>query len=411
MDPVRNKTILKKPELLAPAGDLEKLKFAIHYGADAVYIGGKQFGLRAKAGNFSFEDMKEGVEFANKYGAKVYVAANIIAHNEDLEGLKEYFQKLEEIGIAAVIVADPALIVACQEAAPNLEVHISTQSSITNWKTVDFWAKEGIPRVVLAREVSYDEIREMKENVDIELEAFIHGAMCISYSGRCVLSNHMTARDANRGGCAQSCRWKYDLFEDGKDVSLTEQTNEAYTMSSKDLCMIEYIPELIKLGVDSFKIEGRMKSIHYVATVVNVYRKAIDAYFDDPENYELQDEWVEEIWKAAQRSLTTAFYFGKPTEKDQLFNKIDKIPKYEFAGLVLDYDESRQIATVQQRNHFKLGDEIEFFGPNFYRFKQKVTEMWDEQGNSIDTAKHAMMTVKIKVEQPVAYFNMMRKRK
>lgn len=402
---------LKKPELLAPAGDLEKLKFAIHYGADAVYIGGKQFGLRAKAGNFSFEDMKEGVEFAKKYGAKVFVAANIIAHNEDLEGVEEYFQKLQEIGIAAVIVADPALIVACKKAAPNLEVHISTQSSITNWKSIDFWAKEGIPRVVLAREVSYDELKQIKENVDIEIEAFIHGAMCISYSGRCVLSNHMTARDANRGGCAQSCRWKYDLFEDGKDESLTEQTDEAYTMSSKDLCMIEHIPDLIELGVDSFKIEGRMKSIHYVATVVNVYRRVIDAYFENPEAFVLQNEWVEEIWKAAQRSLTTAFYFGKPTEKDQLFSNNDKIPKYDFAGLVLDYDPHTGIATVQQRNHFKQGDEIEFFGPNLYRFKQKIAEMWDEKDNPIDSAKHAMMTVKIKVDMPVAVYNMMRKRK
>ena len=406
-------TTKKKPELLAPAGNLEKLKFAIHYGADAVYIGGKQFGLRSKAGNFSFEDMAEGVAFAKQYGAKVYVAANIIAHNDNLDGAHEYFKKLYEVGIAAVIVADPALIEACREAAPDLEVHISTQASIANWRTVDFWKKEGIPRVVLAREVSLEEIKEMKEKVDIEIEAFIHGAMCISYSGRCVLSNHMTARDANRGGCAQSCRWKYDLFEDATEgaVSISDKTDEAYTMSSQDLSMVEHLPDLLEAGVDSLKIEGRMKSIHYVATVVNVYRKIIDTYYEDPENYQLNPEWVDEIWKAAQRSLTTAFYYDEPTEKDQLFGKPDRIPKYDFSGLVLEYDEESQIATVQQRNSFSVGDEVEFFGPNFYHFKQKITEIWDENGESIDRAKHAMMITKIKVDQPLRYYDMMRKRK
>jgi len=406
-------TTKKKPELLAPAGNLEKLKFAIHYGADAVYIGGKQFGLRSKAGNFSFEDMAEGVAFAKQYGAKVYVAANIIAHNDNLKGAHEYFKKLYEVGIAAVIVADPALIEACREAAPDLEVHISTQASIANWRTVDFWKKEGIPRVVLAREVSLEEIKEMKEKVDIEIEAFIHGAMCISYSGRCVLSNHMTARDANRGGCAQSCRWKYDLFEDATEgaVSISDKTDEAYTMSSQDLSMVEHLPDLLEAGVDSLKIEGRMKSIHYVATVVNVYRKIIDTYYEDPENYQLNPEWVDEIWKAAQRSLTTAFYYDEPSEKDQLFGKPDRIPKYDFSGLVLEYDEESQIATVQQRNSFSVGDEVEFFGPNFYHFKQKITEIWDENGESIDRAKHAMMITKIKVDQPLRYYDMMRKRK
>lgn len=408
-----NHTKHKKPELLAPAGNLEKLKFAIHYGADAVYIGGKQFGLRSKAGNFSFEDMKEGVAFAKKYGAKVYVAANIIAHNENLEGAQAYFKKLYEVGITAVIVADPALIQACKEGAPELEIHISTQASIVNWRTVEFWKKEGIPRVVLAREVTLEEIKEMKEKVDIEIEVFIHGSMCISYSGRCVLSNHMTARDANRGGCAQSCRWKYDLFEDGVDgaVSISDKTDEAYTMSSQDLSMVEHLPDLLAAGVDSLKIEGRMKSIHYVATVVNVYRKIIDTYYEDPENYQLDPEWVDEIWKAAQRSLTTAFYYNEPTEKDQLFGKPDRIQKYDFSGLVLDYDEQTQIATIQQRNSFAVGDEIEFFGPNFYHFKQKITEIRDENGELIDRAKHAMMLTKIKVDQPLRYYDMMRKSK
>ena len=406
-------TIQKKPELLAPAGNLEKLKFAVHYGADAVYIGGKQFGLRAKAGNFSIEEMKKGVEFAKKYGAKVYVAANIIAHNENLAGAKEYFKSLYEIGIAAVIVADPALITACKEAAPDLEIHISTQASIANWRTAQYWKSEGIPRVVLAREVSIDEIREIKEKVDIEIETFVHGAMCISYSGRCVLSNHMTARDANRGGCAQSCRWKYDLFEDGTDgsVNVSNKADEAYTMSSKDLSMVEHLPDLIKSGVDSLKIEGRMKSIHYIATVVNVYRKIIDTYFEDPANYQIDQEWIDEIWKAAQRSLTTAFYYDEPTEKDQLFGKPDRLPKYDFAGLVLNYDENTHIATIQQRNSFSVGDEIEFFGPNFYHFKQKITEIWDEDGQAITIARHPMMITKVKVDQPVRYYDMMRKKK
>lgn len=406
-------TTRTKPELLAPAGNLEKLKFAIHYGADAVYIGGQQFGLRSNAGNFTYDEMREGVAFANKYGAKVYVAANIIAHNENLEGLHEFFKELYEIGIAAVIVADPALVQASREAAPDLEVHISTQASVANWKTAEFWKNEGLPRVVLAREVSVGEIREMKEKVDIEIEAFIHGAMCISYSGRCVLSNHMSARDANRGGCAQSCRWKYDLFEDGTDgtVAVSDESDEQYTMSSQDLSMVEHLPDLIEAGVDSLKIEGRMKSIHYVATVVNVYRKIIDTYFEDPENYQIDPEWIDEIWKAAQRSLTSGFYYDEPTEKDQLFGRPNRIPKYDFAGLVLDYDEDTQIAKIQQRNNFGVGDEVEFFGPNFYHFKQTITEIWDENDEPIERARHAMMITKVKVDQPVEKFNMMRKGK
>ncbi|GAA4071428.1 U32 family peptidase [Amphibacillus indicireducens] len=402
-----------KPELLAPAGNLEKLKFAIHYGADAVYIGGQQFGLRSNAGNFSYDEMREGVAFANKYNAKVYVAANIIAHNENLEGLHEFFKELYEIGISGVIVADPALIQASREAAPDLEVHISTQASVANWKTAEFWKNEGLPRVVLAREVSVEEIRKIKEKVDIEIEAFIHGAMCISYSGRCVLSNHMSARDANRGGCAQSCRWKYDLFEDGTDgtVAVSDESDEQYTMSSQDLSMVEHLPDLIEAGVDSLKIEGRMKSIHYVATVVNVYRKIIDTYFEDPENYQIQQEWIDEIWKAAQRSLTSGFYYDEPTEKDQLFGRPNRIPKYDFAGLVLDYDEETQMATIQQRNNFGVGDEVEFFGPNFYHFKQTITAIWDENDEPIERAKHAMMITKVKVDQPVEKFNMMRKGK
>lgn len=427
---------LSKPELLAPAGNLEKLKFAIHYGADAVYIGGQKYGLRSNADNFSFEEMREGVEFAKKYGAKVFVATNIYAHNEDLAGIEEYLRNLYEAGISAVIVADPIIVETARKAVPGLEVHLSTQQSTVNWQAVKFWKEEGLPRVVLGRETSFEEIEEIKKHVDIEIEAFIHGAMCSSYSGRCVLSNHFTDRDSNRGGCCQSCRWKYDLFEDSRpeaawiseeeamgdpvlrqfqlgvtQLPLFEEQDNAFTMGSKDLCMIEHIPDLIDVGVDSFKIEGRMKSIHYVATVVNVYRQAIDSYMADPENYVLKPEWVEEINKAANRPLNTGFFYDTPDHEDHIYEPEEKAAPYDFAGLVLDYDADTQMAVIQQRNHFRLGQEVEFFGPGGTFFKQTITAIWDENGNELDAARHPLQKVKIKVEQPVSYFDMMRKKK
>jgi len=407
------KTKVKKPELLAPAGNLEKLKFAVLYGADAVYIGGKKFGLRSKAGNFTEEDMKEGVAFAHERGSKVYVAANIMAHNEDFEGMAEYFQNLQQIGVDAVIIADPAVVEVCKEAAPGLPIHLSTQSSTTNWQSVQFWGEQGIPRVVLAREVSLAEIREIKKHVNVELEAFIHGAMCISYSGRCVLSNHMTHRDANRGGCAQSCRWKYDLFEEVDDeaMPLFAEGDDPFTMSSKDLCMLEHIPELIEAGVDSLKIEGRMKSIHYVATVVNAYRRVIDAYCEDPENFVFKPEWKEEIMKAANRPLTTGFYFHAPTEEDQIFGTPPKMAAFDFAGLVLDYDPQTGIALIEQRNNFKVGQEVEFISPDRERFTQRVEALWDEEGQEITEAPHPLQKVRMKVDRPVAPYDMMRKEK
>lgn len=285
------RVITKKPELLAPAGNLEKLKVAVHYGADAVFIGGKEFGLRSNADNFTFEEMAEGVQFANKYGARIYVTTNIFAHNENMDGLEDYLMGLERAGVSGIIVADPLIIETCRRVAPKLEVHLSTQQSLSNWKAVQFWKEEGLERVVLARETGAEEMREMKEKVDIEIEAFIHGAMCIAYSGRCVLSNHMTARDSNRGGCCQSCRWDYDLFkvEDGKtETALFDEQDDPFAMSPKDLNLIQSIPQMIELGIDSLKIEGRMKSIHYIATVVSVYRKVIDAYCADPENFVIQ---------------------------------------------------------------------------------------------------------------------------
>lgn len=409
---------LHKPELLAPAGNLEKLKFAIHYGADAVYIGGQKYGLRSNADNFSLEEMREAVEFANGYGAKVFVATNIYAHNEDIEGLDAYLRGLQEVGISAIIAADPLIMETCRRVAPKLEVHVSTQQSVMNWQTVKFWKDQGIERVVLAREVSMEEIDQIKAHVDVEIEAFIHGAMCSSYSGRCVLSNHFTDRDSNRGGCSQSCRWKYDLFAKDQlesaplatDLPLFGDEDDAFTMGSKDLSMIEHIADMIESGVDSFKIEGRMKSIHYVATVVNAYRQAIDAYFEDPEHFELNPVWQEEIHKAANRPLNEGFFYDAPGPEDHIFEPEDKVVGFDFVGLVLSYDEATGTALIQQRNHFKPGQEIEFFGPEGTQFKQKVGVIWNEEGQELDAARHPLQVIKLKTELPVKKWDMMRKK-
>lgn len=400
---------LDKPELLAPAGSLEKLKFAVHYGADAVYIGGRQYGLRSNADNFSIEEMKEGVEFAARYGAKVFVATNIYAHNEDLDGLEDYLKALEDAGIAAIIAADPAIIETAQRVAPGLEVHLSTQQSTLNWQAVQFWKSEGLPRVVLARETSLEEIAEIKAHVDIEIEAFIHGAMCSSFSGRCVLSNHFTDRDSNRGGCCQSCRWKYDLFVD-EDTPAFEAEDDKFTMGSKDLCMLEHLPALIEAGIDSFKIEGRMKSLHYVATVVGVYRQAIDAYMADPEGYTMKPEWLEEIHKAANRPLNTGFFFDVPGEEDHIYEPEEKGAPYDFAGVVMAYDEAEGVAVIQQRSHFKPGQEVEFVGPGGRFFKQIVDAITDESGAPLDAARHPLQLVKLRTKQPVQPMDLMRKR-
>lgn len=403
--------IVKKPELLAPAGNLEKLKIAVQYGADAVFIGGQEYGLRSNADNFTFEEMKEGAEFAKKYGAKIYVTTNIFAHNENIEGLEEYLSGLKETGITGIIVADPLIIETCRRVAPEVEVHLSTQQSLSNWKAVQYWKEEGLERVVLARETSAEEIREMKEKVDIEIEAFIHGAMCIAYSGRCTLSNHMTARDSNRGGCCQSCRWDYDLYqlEDDKEKPLFSNADAAFAMSPKDLKLIESIPRMIELGIDSLKIEGRMKSIHYIATVVSVYRKVIDAYCADPDNFVIQEEWLKELDKCANRDTATAFFEGVPGYKEQMFGNHSKKTTFDFVGLVLDYDQDTQMVTLQQRNHFKPGQEVEFFGPEIENFTQVIDKIWDEDGNELDAARHPLQIVKFKVSKQVYPNNMMRK--
>jgi len=406
------RVIVKKPELLAPAGNLEKLKVAVHYGADAVFIGGQEYGLRSNAGNFTFEEMKEGVEFAKKYGAKVYVTTNIFAHNENIDGLEEYLAGLEEAGVHGIIVADPLIIETCKRVAPSLEIHLSTQQSLSNWKAVQYWKEEGLERVVLARETGAEEIQLMKEKVDIEIEAFVHGAMCIAYSGRCTLSNHMTARDSNRGGCCQSCRWDYDLYELDSDgeKALFDEKDAPFAMSPKDLKLLESLPRMIEIGVDSLKVEGRMKSIHYIATVISVYRKVIDTYCADPDNFSIKQEWLDELDKCANRPTAPAFMEGDiPGYKQQMFGNHSTKTRFDFAGLVLDYNPDTQIATLQQRNFFKPGDEVEFFGPEIENFTQKVGVILDEKGNELDAARHPLQIVRIKVDHPVFVNNMMRK--
>jgi U32 family peptidase len=406
------RVIVKKPELLAPAGNLEKLKIAVQYGADAVFIGGQEYGLRSNADNFTFEEMKEGVEFAKKYGARIYVTTNIFAHNENIDGLEDYILGLKETGIAGIIVADPLIIETCRRLAPEIEIHISTQQSITNWKTAQFWKESGAERVVLAREASAEEIREMKEKVDVEIEIFIHGAMCIAYSGRCTLSNHMTARDSNRGGCCQSCRWDYDLYQlegNTAEVPLYGENDAPFAMSPKDLNLIQAIPQMIELGIDSLKIEGRMKSIHYIATVVSVYRKVIDAYCADPDNFVIKREWLEELDKCANRETAPAFFEGVPGYKEQMFGNHSNKTKFEFVGLVLDYNEETQMVTLQQRNHFKPDQEVEFFGPEIQNFTHVIDKIWDEKGNELDAARHPLQIVQFKLDKPVYPNNMMRK--
>lgn len=405
---------MKKPELLAPAGNLEKLKFAIHYGADAVYLAGKAYGLRAGAGNFSLEEMEEGVRFAHERGKKAYVTLNIIPHNGDLRGLDQYIKNIDRMGVDAVIVADPGVITLVKENASNLSIALSTQANNTNWRGAKFWHDIGVKRIIVARELSLREIKEILEKTPdtLEIEAFIHGAMCISYSGRCLLSNYMANRDANRGACAHPCRWKYRLVEEkrpGEYYPIYEDESGTHIFNSKDLCMIEHIPELIEAGIDSFKIEGRMKSLYYVATIISVYRKAIDLYFKDPSSYKTDPKWLEEIAKASHRDYTTGFYFGRPGASEQIYDKSTYIRNYDFVGIVLDYNIQTQIATIEQRNRMIVGDEIEIISPQREYFSQKIEKLWDEKGNPIDTAPHPQQIIKMKMEQPVSSWDILRK--
>ncbi|MBB6214788.1 putative protease [Anaerosolibacter carboniphilus] len=405
---------MQKVELLAPAGDLEKLKIAFIYGADAVYIGGQTFGLRASARNFSFEDMEEGIKFAHERGKKVYVTLNIIPHNEDLQELPGYLQQLSSLGIDALILSDPGTLMYVKQYAPDLEVHLSTQANNTNFMSARFWYEQGIRRIILARELSFQEIKEIRNNIpeDLELEAFVHGAMCISYSGRCLLSNYMVNRDANRGECAHPCRWKYYLVEEkrpGEYMPVFEDEKGTYFFNSKDLCMIQYIPELIDSGLSSLKIEGRMKSVYYVANIVRVYREAIDQYYKMGTSYQYNPEWLEEIKKASHRDFTTGFYVDKPGPQEQIYGTSAYVREYDFVGLVIDYDEKTQIAVIEQRNRIFLGDELEIIGPDMKIFTQIVGQMWNQNNEAIDVAPHAQQIIKMKMEKPVKKFDILRK--
>jgi putative protease len=408
--------IQNKPELLAPAGSLEVLKTAIAYGADAVYIGGDRYGLRAKAKNFSMEQMQEGINYAHQHNVKVYVTANIFAHNADLNGLAEYFKHLEKIGADALIISDPGVFSVAKESVPNMPIHLSTQANNTNYRSAKFWHEQGIERIVVARELSLDEIAMIRKNTPytLELEAFIHGAMCISYSGRCLLSNYLTGRDANKGDCAQSCRWKYHLVEEtrpGEYMPIEEDERGSYIYNSKDLCMIEHVPELIKAGICSFKIEGRMKTAFYVGTVIKAYREAIDDYYKDPELYESKKKYyLEEVSKASHRDYTTGFYFGRPSGDEHVYTHSIYIRNYSFTGIVLDYDPDTQIATIEQRSKFSVGDEIEFSPYKSPYFTQKVDVLWDEAGNEIESAPHPKQIIKLKVDQPVDKYILVRKK-
>ncbi len=398
---------MKKLELLAPAGDLEKLKIAIEYGADAVYFGGEMYGLRAGARNLNAEEIEAGVAFAHERGKKAYLAVNIFAHNEDIEGLSEYLKTLGHIPIDAYIVSDPGVIELIREISGSTAViHLSTQANSTNYRSARFWHAQGVKRIVLARELSIEEIRMIREKTDpeLELEAFVQGAMCISYSGRCLLSNFMIERDANRGECAHPCRWSYHLVEEkrpGEYYPVFEDDRGTYVFNSKDLCMLEHLPVLAEAGVSSFKIEGRMKSVFYVATIVGAYRRALDAYQSDPVNYRFDPELMSEIKKVSHRKFSTGFNFGKPSHEDQNYITSSYMRAYEFIGLVKAYDSETGIATVEQRNKIGLHDEVEIFGPYTGYFKQTIDVLLDENNDPIEAAPHAQQIVKIKMKNPV----------
>lgn len=383
-----------KPELLIPANNIEVLKTAITYGADAVYIGGEVFSLRAKAKNFTNEEMKEAVEYAHQRGVKVYVTANILAHNEDIEEARKYFEEMNEIKPDAFIISDPGIFTIAKEVCPDIEIHISTQANNTNYMTYKFWWDQGATRVVSARELSLKEIKDIRNNIpeDMEIESFIHGAMCISYSGRCLLSNYFTGRDANQGACTHPCRWKYSVMEEqrpGEYLPVYENERGTYIFNSKDLCMIEYIPEMIDAGIDSFKIEGRMKTALYVATVARTYRKAIDDYLESPELYKKNMDWYkDEIGKCTYRQFSTGFYFGKPTHENQIYDSNTYINEYIYLGTILDKDSDGQVL-IQQKNKFCVGDEIEIMKPDGRDIITKVIGMKNERGEAVESCPHS----------------------
>ena len=384
---------MRIPELLVPASSLEVLQVAVIFGADAVYIGGEAFGLRAKAKNFSKEDMSEGVRFAHEHGVKVYVTANIMAQTQDLEGVRQYCEELREIGPNALIISDPGVYQIAKEVCPEIERHISTQANNTNYGTYQFWYQMGAKRVVTARELSLEEIREIRSRIpeDMEIETFIHGAMCISYSGRCLLSNYLTGRDSNQGACTHPCRWKYSVMEEsrpGEYFPVYENERGTFIFNSKDLCMIEHIPDLINAGIDSFKIEGRMKTALYVATVARTYRKAIDDYLKDPALYEENMSWYQEqISNCTYRQFTTGFFYGKPTQEAQIYDNNTYIKEYTYLGIVGETNEEGKYC-ISQRNKFSVGEQIEVMKPNGDNIEATVKSIQDEEGNQMESAPH-----------------------
>lgn len=394
---------MRSIELLCPASSLEVLKTAVIYGANAVYIGGEAFGLRANAKNFSREDMEEGIAFAHARGVKVYVTANIYAHNEDLDGIRAYFRELAQIGPDAILIADPAVFMIAREVCPKIDIHISTQANNTNWGTYNFWHSLGATRVVAARELSLAEIKEIREHIDpdLEIEAFVHGAMCMAYSGRCLLSNYMTGKDANQGECTHACRWKYSLVEEkrpGQYMPIEEDAHGSYIMNSKDLCMIEHIPEMIGAGIDSLKIEGRMKTALYVATVARTYRKAIDDYLEDPVLYREHMDWYrEQIRSCTYRQYSTGFFFGKPSEKDQIYEDHSYVRGATYLGQVQEVRED-QTFLIEQKNKFCVGDGIEIMKPNGDNVEVTVTSVTDMEGKTQESCPHPKQMIWIGID-------------
>ena len=405
---------MRPVELLIPASSLEVLKIAVIYGADAVYIGGEVFGLRAKAKNFSMEDMAEGIQFAHEHGVKVYVTANILAHNGDLEGVREYFTQLKEIKPDALIISDPGIYTIAKEICPEIERHISTQANNTNYGTYQFWWNQGAKRVVTARELSLNEIAEIRKNIpdEMEIETFVHGAMCISYSGRCLLSNYFTGRDANQGACTHPCRWKYAVVEEkrpGEYLPVYENERGTYIFNSKDLCMIEHIPELIEAGIDSFKIEGRMKTALYVATVARTYRKAIDDYLTSPEKYKENMDWyLEQISNCTYRQFTTGFFFGKPSEESQIYDNNTYIKEYTYLGIVGERNEEG-LYRIEQRNKFSVGEQIEVMKPDGRNIPVAVKRILDEDGNEMESAPHPKQVLYIDLGQELEMYDILRR--
>lgn len=405
---------MRKPELLVPASSLEVLKIAVIFGADAVYIGGEAFGLRAKAKNFSKEDMREGIAFAHEHGVKVYVTVNILAHNEDLEGVREYLYELKELKPDGLIIADPGIFIYAKEICPEIERHISTQANNTNYETYRFWYELGAKRVVTARELSLEEIRGIRAHIpeDMEIETFVHGAMCISYSGRCLLSNYLVGRDANRGACTHPCRWKYSIVEEkrpGEYMPVFENERGTYIFNSKDLCMIEHMDDVLTSGIDSLKIEGRMKTALYVATVARTYRKAIDDYMESPEKYKANMDWYkEQISNCTYRQFTTGFFYGKPDENTQIYDNNTYVKEYTYLGFAEDIDE-RGFVQITQRNKFVTGETIEVMKPNGENIPVTVKAIYDEDGNQVESAPHPQQKLFVDLGIKMEVYDLLRR--